>query len=158
MALPYLKELPKRLEGEKCFKCQGYDHFQYDCPNQRVMTMQEAEEVDVVMMEVQGEPNEANSDHLKDETQLDANEGELLVLRRLLHPQDAPCDKAQRELIFHSRCTIEDKVCNLIIDGGSCINVASTLLIEKLGIPTISHPEPYSLKWLNDGGYIKAIK
>jgi len=33
--------------------------------------------------------------------------------------------------------------------------VASTTLIKKLGIPTISHPKPYSLKWLNDGGNIK---
>jgi len=158
VALPSPKELPKRLEGKKCFKCQGYGHFQYDCPNQRVMTMQEVEEVDAMMMEVQGEPNEANSDHLEDETQLDADEGELLVLRRLLHAQDSPYDKAQREMIFHSRCTIQDKVCNFLIDGGSCTNVASTLLIEKLGIPTISHPKPYSLKWLNDGGDIKVTK
>jgi len=36
--------------------------------------------------------------------------------------------------------------------------VASTLLIEKLGIPTLSHPKPYSLKWLNDGDDIKVTK
>ena len=36
--------------------------------------------------------------------------------------------------------------------------MASTLLIEKLGIPTLSHPKPYSLKWLNDGDDIKVTK
>ena len=36
--------------------------------------------------------------------------------------------------------------------------MASTILIEKLGISTISHPKPYSLKWLNDGGDIKVTK
>jgi len=51
MALPSPKELPKKLEAKKCFKCQGYGHFQYDCLNQRVMTMQEVEEVDAMMME-----------------------------------------------------------------------------------------------------------
>jgi len=61
-------------------------------------------------------------------------------------------------MIFHSWCTIQDKVCNLIINGGSCTNVASTTLIEKLGILTISHPNPYSLKWLNDGSDIKVSK
>jgi len=60
--------------------------------------------------------------------------------------------------MFHSQCTIQDKVCNLIIDGESCSNVASIILIEKLGIPTIPHPKPYSLKWLNDGGSIKVTK
>ena len=87
-----------------------------------------------------------------------SNEGELLDLRSVLHTQDTPYDKTQRDMIFHSRCTIQEKVCNLIIDGGSCTNVASTTLIEKLGIPTISHPKPYSLKWLNDGGDIKVSK
>jgi len=95
---------------------------------------------------------------VEEETQLEADEGELLVLRRFLHAQDTPYDKAQRDMIFPSRCTIQDKICNLIIDGGSCTNVTSTTLIEKLGIFTISHPKPYSLKWLNDGGDIKVSK
>ena len=56
------------------------------------MTMQEVEEIDAMMMEVQGEPNEADLDHLEDKPQLDANEGELLALRRLLHVQDSPYD------------------------------------------------------------------
>jgi len=77
---------------------------------------------------------------MEEHTLLDTDEGELLVLRRLLHTQDTPYDKAQRKMIFHSRCTIQDKVCNLIIDGGNCTNVAS------IGIPTIPHPKPYSLK------------
>ena len=93
-----------------------------------------------MMIEVQGELNEVDLDHLEDETQLDTYEGELLVLRRLLHAQDSSSNKEPREMIFHSWCTIEDKVCNLIINGGSYTNVACTLLIEKLGIPTISHP------------------
>jgi len=158
VVLPSPKELPTKLEGKKCFKCQGYGHFQYDCPNRRVMTIQEVEEVDALLMETQEEAHEEELDSMEEETQLEADEGELLVLRRVLHTQDTPYDKAQREMIFHSRCTIQDKVCNLIIDGGSCTNVASTTLIEKLGIPTISHPKPYSLKWLNDGGDIKVSK
>ena len=122
------------------------------------MTIQEVEEVDALLMETQEEAHEEESDSMEEETQLEADEGELLVLRRVLHTQDTPYDKTQRDMIFHSRCTIQEKVCNLIIDGGSCTNVASTTLIEKLGIPTISHPKPYSLKWLNDGGDIKVTK
>ena len=40
-------------------------------------------------------------------------------------------DQQQRENIFHTRCHINNKVCSLIIDGGSCTNVASVLLVEK---------------------------
>ena len=40
----------------------------------------------------------------------------------------------QRDNIFHTRCHVQRKTCNVIIDGGSCTNVASTLIIEKLGL------------------------
>ncbi|GJU29166.1 reverse transcriptase domain-containing protein [Tanacetum coccineum] len=64
------------------------------------------------------------------------DEGELLVIRRVLHTKEIAFNDEQREHIFHSRCTIKGKVCNLIIDSGSCTNVASTTLINKLIIPT----------------------
>jgi len=87
LTLPSPKELPKKLKGKKCFKCQGYGNFQYDCPNQRVMTMQEVEEVDALLMKTQEEAHEAESDFMEEETQLEVDEGELLVLRRVLHTQ-----------------------------------------------------------------------
>ena len=49
-------------------------------------------------------------------------------------------DDTQRENIFHSRCLVNGKVCSLIIDGGSCANVASTRLMEKLGLKTTLSP------------------
>ncbi|XP_073153471.1 uncharacterized protein [Henckelia pumila] len=41
-------------------------------------------------------------------------------------------------------------VCSLIIDGGSCTNVASCELVEKLGLSLLKHPQPYRLQWFND--------
>ena len=38
----------------------------------------------------------------------------------------------QHENIFHTPCHVNNKVCSLIIDGESCANVASALLVEKL--------------------------
>jgi hypothetical protein len=43
----------------------------------------------------------------------------------------------------------------LIIDGGSCTNVASTNLVEKLNLPTLKHSRPYKLQWLNDCGEVR---
>jgi len=60
-------------------------------------------------------------------------------------------------MIFHSRCTIRHKVCNRIIDGESYTNTTSTLLVDKLGIPTIPYPKPYALKSLNESGDTKAL-
>ena len=39
-----------------------------------------------------------------------------------------------------------------------CTNVASALMVEKLKLPTLKHPRPYKLQWLNDCGEVKVTK
>ena len=46
----------------------------------------------------------------------------------------------------------------MIIDGGSCTNVASTILVEKLNLLTLKHSRPYNLQWLNDCGKVRVDK
>ena len=41
---------------------------------------------------------------------------------------------------------------NMIIDEGSCTNVVSTIMVEKLGLPTLKQ------QWLNDSGELKVKK
>lgn len=50
---------------------------------------------------------------------------------------------SQRENLFHSKWLIKDNVCPLIIDIGSCVNTASTVLVEFLKLSTIKHATPY---------------
>jgi hypothetical protein len=85
--------------------------------------------------------------------------GESLVARRALNTHIKVDDtEQQRENIFHTRCHVNNKVCSMIIDGGSCTNVASTILVEKLNLPTLKHFRPYKLQWLHDCGEIKVNK
>ena len=71
---------------------------------------------------------------------------ESLVTRCALSIQMSVDDmEQQRENIFHTRCIMNNKVCSMIIDGGSCNNRASTTLIEKLGLPLLTRPKPYRL-------------
>ena len=52
-----------------------------------------------------------------------------LVIRRTLQVQIKKDESnQQRENILHTRCYIQSKVCGLIIDSGSCVNVCSTHL------------------------------
>ena len=64
----------------------------------------------------------------------------------------------QSDIIFHTHCLIQDKVCSMTIDGGSCTNVTSTIMAEKLELPTTKHPQPYKLQWLNICGDVKVKK
>ena len=80
----------------------------------------------------------------------EADEGELLVLRRAL--SNLKGDKEEQwENILHSKCTVQGKVCSLIIDGGSCANVASLSMVENLNLQAMAHPHPYNIQWLNQG-------
>ena len=85
-------------------------------------------------------------------------QGELMVARRALSVQSKEDDEMQRENIFQTRCHVQNKVCSVIIDGGSCNNVASTTMVEKLGMQTSKHPRPYKLQWLNDSGEVRVNK
>ena len=83
-------------------------------------------------------------------------EGDSLVTRHVLSAQvKEDVDKQQLENIFHTHYHVNNKVCSLIIYSGSCANVASALLVEKLQLPTLKHSKPYKLQWLNDSGEVK---
>ena len=86
-----------------------------------------------------------------EECVVEVDEGELIVLRRALNGNKGPRHEEQCKDIFHTRCTINGRVCSLIVDGGSCTNVASTTLVTKLNLKTESHPQPYSIQWLDQG-------
>ena len=44
-------------------------------------------------------------------------------------------DELQWENIFHTRFHFQNKEFSVIFDGGSCTNVASKTMVEKLGMP-----------------------
>jgi len=112
----FVKEFPKHLDGKRCFKCQGYGHFQSDCPNRRVLTLKEIEETDHFTLKLAVEEEEEEEEEAA--TVLAPDVGELFVLQRILHAKEAAKEESQREHIFHSKCTIQGKVCSLIINGG----------------------------------------
>ncbi|GAB2300021.1 hypothetical protein Dimus_038597 [Dionaea muscipula] len=51
----------------------------------------------------------------------------------------------RRKMLFYTRCQVGEKVLSMIIDRGVYVNVASSTIVEKLGLPTLDHPRPYVL-------------
>ena len=78
-----------------------------------------------------------------------ADDGPVFLVRRTLHANVSE-EATQRHNLFQSRCKIGDFTCTMIIDSGSCTNVAAKALVDRLKPPTRPHPRPYKIKWLDN--------
>jgi ferredoxin len=148
---------PKRTYDVKCFRCQGHGHYASECPNKRIMMIRDNGDMEFESdtSDCEGMPPLEDSDG--DELALPV--GESLVIRRTLQVQVKEDEiNQQRENIFRTRCYVQSKVCGLIIDSGSCVNVCSTTLFSKLNLCTVKHAKPYRLQWLNYSGEVKVTK
>ncbi|XP_057990435.1 uncharacterized protein LOC131172909 [Hevea brasiliensis] len=151
------KKVENRARDVKCFKCLGMRHYSNECPNRRVMFIRE---------DGQWESGEekakesASDDEYLDEGEQAPIDGNVLVTMHTLSAQFSLSDRdeVQKDNIFHTGCLVNEKLCSVIVDSGSCCNVASSLLVEKLGLPTTLHPKPYSLQWLNNCGKLRVTK
>ncbi|XP_022862403.1 uncharacterized protein LOC111382607 [Olea europaea var. sylvestris] len=111
------------------------------------------------MIEEFEEVGEPVYDEGEDEDVLYGDGQETLVVRKsLLTPKGDSGDDWLRTNVFHTTCTVADKVCKLIIDSGSCENVVSEEAIEKLQLKMDHHPKPYKLSWLNKGSEVTGEK
>jgi hypothetical protein len=55
-------------------------------------------------------------------------------------------EQNQRHTLFQTKCVIKEWSCRMIIDGGSCNNLASSDMVDKLN------------QWLNNSGKAKVTK
>jgi hypothetical protein len=70
--------------------------------------------------------------------------------------QVSPSPDDQRCNLFQTRADVsEGRACKVIIDGGSCRNLASKELCTKLKLKYYPHPIPYFIQWLSDAGEMK---
>ena len=82
----------------------------------------------------------SNEDESVEEVTEFADEGEVLVIRRSLNVIQDNEESWLRDNIFQTRCTSQGKVCNVIIDSGSCTNVVAEEMVTKLNLKTEPHP------------------
>ena len=88
----------------------------------------------------------------------DATHYESLIVQRVLSAQMENAEQNQQHTLFQTKCVIKERSCRMIIDGGSCNNLASSDLVEKLALSTKPHPHPYHIQWLNNSGKVKVTQ
>ncbi|XP_062208944.1 uncharacterized protein LOC133910632 [Phragmites australis] len=151
-----------RARDIQCHRCKGFGHVIRDCPNKRTMLIRDDGEYSSASDSEDVQHSMLATDHA-DNTELHVDSSAAdryanLVVQRVLSTQVIQDEKNQRHNIFHIKGVVQERAVRIIIDGGSCNNLASTTLVEQLSLPTRKHPHPYHVQWLNDGGKIKGQK
>ncbi|KAE8672957.1 putative Quercetin 3-O-methyltransferase 1 [Hibiscus syriacus] len=123
----------------RCFLCGEQGHRATDCrkpASQKGKNLLIEENAEDETEEI-GEPV-YDDDETDDVLYGDGHEN-LVVRKILLTPKGDSGDDWLRTNIFHTTRTVTDKVCKMIIDSGSCKNVVSEEVVQKLFLDGIEH-------------------
>ena len=96
----------------------------------------------------EGDSMEENIEEPKasDDSREEGNRVALLCRRVLNSEIKENFQDNQRHNLFHTRCLVNETPCSVVIDGGSCTNVVSSILVKRLNLSTKPHPTPYKLQ------------
>ena len=145
--------------GMKCFGCGETGHKLAKCKKTtgKKALFVKAYHCDDTKLDIEGGP--VYDKDAVNEVLLEGDVGTALVVWGSgLTPKATEEDDWLRNNIFQSTCIIKDKVCLFVIDGGSCKNIVSVKVIEKLNSHTEKHPKPYKLAWLKKGDQVVVHK
>ncbi|GFS31893.1 hypothetical protein Acr_00g0019800 [Actinidia rufa] len=146
---PYAK-----ASGDKGYRCGEPGYRSNTCPKRATVNLVELpEEEDGGDDEGDADPYSYDPNEFQNDKESEYLGRSLVIQKLLLTPKKV--DSSQRHKIFRGRCTINKRVCDLIIDSGSGENIASKSLVTKLGLKTENHPDPYTISWIKKGVEVK---
>ena len=114
-------------------------HRSYECPknegtNQRNSIVTLTKEEGTQVLEAENTPKRGES---------------LVINKVLLKSEKVVIEPPKRKTLFRSRCQVQGKCCQLVIDSGNTNNLVSNEVVDKLKLKTMKHPTPYKVSWLH---------
>jgi hypothetical protein len=80
---------------------------------------------------------------------IDAEPSATISTIKLQHSE--PGRPKEGEHLFHSQMWVKGTLLHFIVDSGSQKNLISAKVIKWLALPTMPHPQPYTIGWLQQG-------
>lgn len=119
-----------RTRDIQCHRCRGFGHMIRDCPNKRTLLIRDNGEYSSASDSEETSHAMIATNHAENEEvhvdPIDADRYESLVVQRVLSTQVAQAEKNQRHTLFHTKGVVHERSIRIIIDSGSCNNLAST--------------------------------
>ena len=94
----------------------------------------------------ESEPDKVNE---KGKQIIDADPNAIVATTKI--QKEEPEDPEEAERLFHSQMWVKGSPLWFIVDNGSQKNLISVDVVRWLGLPTIAHPQSYTIGWLNQG-------
>jgi hypothetical protein len=135
----------KKTRDIQCRKCFGFGHNEKECRTKRIMVVLEdgeydsASDFDDDTLALIAACDGANSNSDKDMEVMEAKTADQyksLFAQRVLSVQLRKAEHDQCHNLFQLRGVVKDRAIRIIIDGGSCNNLSSVDMVEKLALPT----------------------
>ena len=131
-----------------CFKCGEEGHRSFECPNYNMQDLKQGEQLRLNLVDAEE----------GDESEVFPDIGEnLMIQRAMMIPKKEQKRSSDNEYswlqtkFFRTRCTSGGKVCKAIIDSGSCENMVSQEMVNKLKLHYDKYPHPYRIAWFRKG-------
>jgi hypothetical protein len=76
------------------------------------------------------------------------------VVTTKIHP-DEPDEPEEGERLFHSQMWVIGTPLHFIVNSGIQNNLISIEVVKWLALPTMPHPQPYTIGWLRQGNDLR---
>jgi hypothetical protein len=131
----------------QCHRCKGFGHVMRDCSSKHVLVVKDdgeyssASDFDEDTLALLVADHAGNENHPEEHISTgDTDHYESLIVKCVLSTQMERVEQNQRHPLFQTRCVIKERSCHMIVDGGSCNNLASSNMVDKLALTIKPHP------------------